>query len=1223
MKKLSAASCILITFAVSLYGGCEGKKVTPEIKLETTANPPGGKYRRNELPFFVTLSSSKKATIYYTLDGSAPLPGRDTTFSAPSPVTGIEINGPTTLRYFAEDEEGNRESVKTEVYEIDEPPETVALPPGGRFADNITVTLSASEPATIYYTMDGTDPTPEHYDNTCANSCQVKITCPETEEECTTILKFFAIDQSDIEEETIHQETYIIDRKKPTTYITPPGGHYDGPQSVQLLTDEPAIIYYCINGGVPSTQPENFIENGGCTYRAENSAAIEVNDHTILRYFAVDEVGNQEDMHTQIYRIGDAPIAVLDPPPGLYNYLPFVVTVTSSPQPATFYYTLDGTDVTIGSSSFCNTPCTFTITNPEANVVKYIITDGVNHDKQREALYILDITPPTTTADPAGGYYDSPISVTISANEDNVTVYYTVIEGQDGCSTTPPSSALSKAKAPVKNISIYADSAIYYYGVDLAGNQENAKCEEYSIYGRFTEDFSNDTYIDTANTDAEIDYVKTEVHLSIDRPEVVNTLPLNVVPQAMAVSGKYLLAAGGAQGILVFDISMPDDPVYLDSYLPELGRTYISLKFYGRYLLAGWTTPTEIGVDLIDAANPSVLVGANPPSPITSYTEPADTGKAPVRIEVINDHVLVAMGTPGAGTWSSRLVSLITDYSSILDYVTEVNNLSYHPYYALLINGDFAFGGSVDGWVDSFSIKNLDAFPNSPSDLVSLDGPVYDMVMKEGYILALVDAGSTSRLRIINATDPTAMNLLSNYLEFNADTPYRIVLNGATAYIASSARLLVLDVRNPSSPVKLVEMDAPGCRDLVIVGEYAYCAGLAAELITLRIGERSALSSVKEWDAGSTITKIGLSGDYLYAITSGAVSLLTTDLETIYSIGVSGATGFSHFGMDIYNRNVGVVASSSGLQYFNLENTAPIWITSAAIGRVDDLVIDGDMIYTASGDSGCGIYDASEVFSPSLSAVFSIVGESCLDVLAAGPELLTLFNASGLYVVDVRTPSSPAQMGTYNTSGNPQTMGLEGNMLVVADGLGGAVTLDITNRYTPQLLSTTPTSNAKDVEVFGFTAYLADGSGGLKSINLTIPDTPLIDRSLSLQDSRSIAFDGEYIYVTDGARLLKVNSLKPLASYRPTGTVTSLNINSSGLNVKKGRIQIDATIPDGTSVTLYLSNDGGTNWLQVYQGQFVTFPNLDADLRWKAVLKTNDPRKTPVIRSVTVVYYYE
>lgn len=1220
----------LFFLLIFMITGCEGKKSEEKIELTTKAEPPGGTYREDELPLTVNLESNLPAIIYYSLDGSAPIPGRDNTYSGTSPVTGILINGDTVLRFFAETPDGMRESVKNEVYIVDKSPYTFAIPPGGRFSDSLTVTISANEPATIYYTRGPSpdDPTPENYDGTCSNSCRLSISCPGSQEECKEVIKFFAIDETGIEEKTIHSETYIIDRKKPVTTVVPEGGQFDSRITVQLFTNEPATIYYCVNGGEPSKKFEFYVENGGCTYRADNSAAIDISDHTILKFFSVDKVGNTEDIRTEIYRIGNSPMGILEPGPGLYNSLPFVLSVTSIPQPATFYYTLDGTDVNIGSSPSCNTPCTFTISSGESTLVKYIVTDGINHDRQRTALYIIDVTPPETTVDKAEGDYTEPISVNISANESNVTVYYTFIEGENACSgSSPPFSSFSKAQAPVRNINISKSGGLWFYGVDLAGNEEGVKCVTYRIYGRFTENFNNDTYIDRERTDAQIDYTSGIAKLPVDRPQVLKTIQGGTIIQDLVIYGNYLLGAGGGQGILIFDISIPDDPVFLGNFIPPfLVRNYTALTVYGKNIIAGGNTTSSIYIDIFSVSSPRELLQTHP-SPVTTYSEEFNPGERVMKIEAQNNYIFVALGDPNPQNppiSASSLLSLWTDFSSSISFSSQIDVSAYGHFTSFIISGDFLFGGSVEKYIKSVLISDPGNFPSSPSGSSDFEGVIYDLYYIDGYLLVLIDAGNNAQLRVVDASDPVNLKKVNYSSIFSAENPYKIKVSGSTAYITSSSSFLIYDVSTPFSPKKLVEMNNLPCIDIEIFENYAYCARTNGQLVVLKIGTRSSFSKVLEKNLDGNIKKIRLSERGLMVAKTSGGEMLSFDLESRYSIPLSNVNDITFVGYLPDGKEGLILFTADGYSLYELSGTSPLLLTSVSLGNILSAHLLANLLFTAEDTRGCRIYDVSTFDNPVTLYTHSISEDRCVNVFAQGTDAFLLYNAYGVYFLGVENPQNPQIYGNYNTVGIPQSVWAFGNLMSVSDGPAGVVIIDFTSRSAPSVKSTISSSYAREIHLQWQTAYLADSSGGLKSINLRYPESPVIDRTFNASSASAVSFDGEYVYLGDGSRLYKISSLKPLTSYKSSAVIVSKNFNTTSLNVAKARLQFEGNVPQGTSVKFYLSNNGGESWIPVsYPGEFYNFPSANSNLVWKAELNSSDPRKTPEINSVTIYYYYK
>ncbi|MEW6183577.1 MAG: Ig-like domain-containing protein [Bacillota bacterium] len=150
-------------------------------------------------------------------------------------------------------------------------PTVTATPPGGSYNAAQSVTLAASEPAVIYYTTDGTDPTA----SSTEYAAPIAITADTT-------LKFMAVDQPG-NQSVIYTETYIIDTTAPTVagsdpaeaatgvpvdktvYVTfsenvQPGANYGG---IMLRSGETVVtVTYSINGQVLTIDPAQNLNSG-------------------------------------------------------------------------------------------------------------------------------------------------------------------------------------------------------------------------------------------------------------------------------------------------------------------------------------------------------------------------------------------------------------------------------------------------------------------------------------------------------------------------------------------------------------------------------------------------------------------------------------------------------------------------------------------------------------------------------------------------------------------------------------------------------------------------------------------------------------------------------------------------------------------------------------------------------------------------------------------------
>ena len=180
-----------------------------------TASPAGGLYNTTQS---VTLTASKSgSTIYYTTDGSSP------SQSSPIYSSPISIASTSDLKFFAVDSLGNLGPTYTESYTIDTIAPTVAASPsGGTYGASQQVTLTASEPATIYYTTDGSLPTKSStvYFGPIAISK-------------TTTLRFFAVDTAG-NAGSVVTETYTITTITSTSLTVNPISSVPWGQSVSI-----------------------------------------------------------------------------------------------------------------------------------------------------------------------------------------------------------------------------------------------------------------------------------------------------------------------------------------------------------------------------------------------------------------------------------------------------------------------------------------------------------------------------------------------------------------------------------------------------------------------------------------------------------------------------------------------------------------------------------------------------------------------------------------------------------------------------------------------------------------------------------------------------------------------------------------------------------------------------------------------------------------------------
>lgn len=187
-------------------------------------------------------------------------------------------------------------------------PRTVVDPPGGGYQSLSQVTLTCTDRsgagcADIYYTTDGSDPvTPVDLD--------IAISADTT-------LKFFSVDANG-NREALNQVAYALDTTAPTTANSLPPGLYGSADvaDVELACIDANLAlgcdtYYTLDGTTPTAAstvytgaipladlfPPPGIDPG------EVDPLLHLAGTVTLKYFSVDDAGNEESVQTVVYQV--------------------------------------------------------------------------------------------------------------------------------------------------------------------------------------------------------------------------------------------------------------------------------------------------------------------------------------------------------------------------------------------------------------------------------------------------------------------------------------------------------------------------------------------------------------------------------------------------------------------------------------------------------------------------------------------------------------------------------------------------------------------------------------------------------------------------------------------------------------------------------------------------------------------------------------------------------
>jgi hypothetical protein len=273
-----------------------------------------------------------------------------------------------------------------------------------------------------------------------------------------------------------------------------------------------------------------------------------------------------------------------------------------------------------------------------------------------------------------------------------------------------------------------------------------------------------------------------------------------------------------------------------------------------------------------------------------------------------------------------------------------------------------------------------------------------------------------------------------------------VAVSASRAYVGSGARLLVLDISEPSTPTLLGQSQIlPGdIKDLAVKGRYVYAAADTAGLQVFDINDPANPFRIGYLSIGGTACGIAVSGNYAY-IANWDVGLQIINISDPCKP-VSAGTyelGNGSYGVAVSGRFAYIAYGSNGLEIIDVNNPAsPVWAGAYnTSGTAKGVAVSGRYAYVADWTSGLQIIDVNNPADPD--HVGWCDTDGALDVAVSGRYAFVADGITGLQIIDIFYPDAPVRLCVYNTNGQAVGVAASGSSVYVADSGGGLVVLRV------------------------------------------------------------------------------------------------------------------------------------------------------------------------------------
>ncbi len=497
-----------------------------------------------------------------------------------------------------------------------------------------------------------------------------------------------------------------------------------------------------------------------------------------------------------------------------------------------------------------------------------------------------------------------------------------------------------------------------------------------------------------------------------------------------------------------------------------------------------------------------------------------------------------------------------------IDSMNSIKKLSEYDTYStikdLFINNNLLYIANSKEGLLILDISDL----YNVNEIARYDTPGRAMgVVYDSSIIYLSDA--LEGIKIFNVQDPNNP-ILINSVDLGLFCN-KLVIKNKTLFVGTSKGLRILDVTDYNN-VQIIGSYSTwdDIKGFVIKNNIAYLAVDRQGVILIDISNPRNPTFINSIGVRDRARGLDLLDSYLY-VADAFSGLTVVDVNDIYSLNYASflnTPGYA-YAVDVEPGRCYVADFEGGLNVIDItQPTTPITInTYETNGRVQSIYVQENYLYVTERFNGLRIIsfdDPSNLVNVSFIETPNDAISVCLnDSLAfvadgqgGGLQIINIKNKEfpfkigefpsasgyahgvfykngnvfladgyvGLRIIDVTNPTSPVQIGYYDTPGFSYGVFATDSLALVADGNGGLRILDIKNLNKIQEIGIyTPGDYVLDVVARNNYAFLANSYLGLKILDISDPTNPIEISSLSTTyRAIRLSLNGDFLYIADG-----------------------------------------------------------------------------------------------------------